>query len=549
MSNRSERVNCGRRQGGRRLAAGAFLVLLGMLTAAVCGYVSRSPLGRSQPLTSLIDFDPPYLARCGDVAAAWEAFRNLPHYREFARTPQGREFLASNAIARAAGGINERGKVLGLSLMDTLDVVGGEVVVAALPVNDGYAFLLASRVGPVANALLGGYAALGAAAPLATDGGDWWAVIDRSQGIAWSKVGDVLVASNSPGLLARFVAAARRAPRGSAEAAAVLTELSSPQVALKLPGAGSGEPKFCVLSLRIGEPDGAASGDPDAGFASFARLVFGFFPSNTCAGGAWKIDPVVLWRLALAAMPEPERVAVERYVEDHLCSVLDVDDFEHDVLGRLTGEFAFAVSSEPDEWTSLAWGAPAPTLSIVFRMRRDERFETRLRYALVEAAASLDAAAPHLTATGTGEHEHSGQRMAVLHVGRVGSPTGADAGYFVMADPEAPGHSLVVASTSINWLLRAIEAREKREPSLPEQGWFRRLAAAQPIGRSAFFFAHGGLAADVFGRAACERHAGSSPGPWLRLLGPISASGNLGEDGVIRASMRVGHEKQQEPVE
>ncbi len=512
-----------------------------MLAAGVCGYVSRSPLGRSQPLTALIDFDPPYLGRCGDVAAAWEAFRNLPHYREFARSPEGREFLASNAIARAANVINERGRVLGLSLVHAFDVLGGEAAAAAVPGNNGYAFLVVGRVRPLANALLGAYAAFGAAVPLATNAGDWWAVIDRSQGIAWSKVGDVFAASNSRGLLARFVAAARRGPRGSAEAAAALTEPLAPQVALKLPGGGNGRPKPCVLSLRLGGLDGAASEDADAGFASFVRLMGGCFPSNTCAGGAWKMDPVILWRLALAAMPEAERVAVERYVEDQLCAVLDIDDFGRDLLGRLTGEFGLAVSSDLDEWTGLACGAPAPTVSIVFRMRRDERLEARLRYALVEAAASLDAGDPRLTASGTGEREHGGQRIAVLHVGRVGSPSGADA----VADPEARGHSLVVASTSVNWLVRAIEAQEKREPSLAEQDWFGRLVAAQPPGRSVFFFAHGGLAADVLGRAAGGQHAASGPAPWLRLLGPVSASGNLGEDGVIRANIRVGHAKQQ----
>ncbi len=265
-----------------------------------------------------------------------------------------------------------------------------------------------------------------------------------------------------------------------------------------------------------------------------------YFPANTCAGGAWKLDPAALWRLTLAAMPEAERIAAVRYVEDHLCAVLDVDDFERGVLGRLTGEFALAVSSDADEWTSLACGAPAPTVSVVLRMRTDAAFEARLRYALVEAAASLDASNPHLVATAPGEREHGGHRMAVLRVGRAAPQAGADAGYFVAPDPEAPGQSLIIASTSLDWLARAVETRQRQEASLEEQEWFRRLLDAQPPGRSVFFFAHGGVLADVLGRAGGDSHAVSGPGPWLRLLGPVSVSGNVGEDGNIRADVRIG---------
>lgn len=540
----SDCMRRGGRGSGRRLVGAVILVLVGMVAAAVCGYVSRSPLSRSVPLTALIDFDAPCLGRCGDVSAAWEAFRALPAYREIAGTAEGKKFLASNLITRAANAVGKLGRVLGLSLVDIFDVMGGEVVAAIVPVDSNYGFLLVSRVGPVANTLLGVYAALGGASRLPTNAGEWWAITDRSYGVAWSKVGDVVAASNSSVLLARFIAAARCGRRGSAEAAAVLTEPRSPQVAVKLPCAENRGPKLCVLSLRIGEADNAASRGTGAGSASLARLACSYFPSNTCAGGALQLDPVVLWRLVLGAMPESERVAVERYVEDHLCAVLDVDDFERDVLGRLTGEFVFAVSSDLDEWASLACGAPAPTVSIVFRMRREERLEKRLRYALVEAAASLDAAAPHLTAAGTGEREHRGHHMALLHVGRVGSARGADAGYFVVEDTEAPGHSLVVLSTSINWLVHVIEAREKREPSLSEEVWFRRLAAAQPSGSSIFFFAHGGLAADVLGQATGGQLAAAGLVPCLRLLGLISVSGDMSEEGVIRMDIRIGYGKE-----
>ena len=217
-----------------------------------------------------------------------------------------------------------------------------------------------------------------------------------------------------------------------------------------------------------------------------------------------------------------------------------MDDFERDVLGRLTGEFALAVSSETDEWMSLVCGAPVPTVSVILRMRTDPAFEARLRYALVEAAASLGAAVPHLVVTTPGVREHGGYRMAVLHVGRRDAPGGANAGYFIATNTEAPGHSLVIASTSLDWLVRSIEAREKREASLREQEWFRRIIDAQPHGRSAFFFAHGGVVADMLGQTGGNAHAATGPGHWLRLLGPVSISGNVGEDGILRANVRIG---------
>ena len=87
--------------------------------------------------------------------------------------------------------------------------------------------------------------------------------------------------------------------------------------------------------------------------------------------------------------PPATRDNVTRYVEDRLAAVLDVEDFEKETLGQLTGDFAVAVSGIPDAWMTLASGRSCPTVSFMVGVRPDEHFEARLEYALVDLAATL----------------------------------------------------------------------------------------------------------------------------------------------------------------
>lgn len=525
----------------------ALLVAVVVLAASciwAAAYVSRSPLKPGQSLLTLVDFDAAFVGRCGDAEGFWEKFSSLPRYREFASAPEGRAFLASAPLARAARRVDERGRILGWHALDLFDLFGEETVLASPPVNAGTgAFLCASRVGPAANLLIGIYSAFRTSEPLPASGGEWWAVVERGSGIGWTKVGDVLVASNDLGLLARFVAAARGGRREPPPLARLLPDDDRPQLAVRLRGpakaaASDKGPRAVVISLRLGVGE---AGQRDSGAAA-DELAAGHIPSDTCAGFSWRIEPVAAWRTVLAAVSARSREHIVRYAEDRICAILDAEDFEDGVLGRFSGRCTVIVSHERDPWLSLAAGWPMPTVSLAFRIRSDRAFEQRLQLALVEATGALAQGEGGFT-TAVSRQKYRDREITLVQVRRRGARAAVSAGCFIAPDDAAPGRSLVVASTSVAWLRRAIDARDGRAARLSSEEWFRGISRGASPGASVFAFMHGDILARAFGRMR-GRAAGSANGlaraeQWLRLLGAVALEGPIGGDGVVRMTLRI----------
>jgi len=536
-------------RGKLRFAVAAALALLGMVCAAACGYLSRSPLGRSESLTALVDFRAVFLGRCGDLEETWREFRRLPRYQEFSGTPAGRAFLASSPFARAAERVNSRGRVLGLSILNIFDLLGDEVIIAGVPGQDGgRVFLCASRVRPAANLLLGVYSAVMRPEALHTAAGDWWMMVEPNVGVGWTKVGDVLAASNDRGLLGRFVAAARRGRRKKADHMASLVGGVAPRLAVRIPSVrradgpmvpGTKLPSVCVLSLRLGPRWNRPAPAGGAGAAAFRRFACGYMPEDTCMGLVWRLDPVKVWRLALNALAESARDSVVRYVEDHLCAVLDADSFEDDVLRRMTGDFALAMSRLPDPWLGLASGQVAPTVAVVLRIRSDPELDRKLLYALLEAAGALESGDRRFVAE-VREEQYRGRRIRALRVRRRGTHDGPAAGYFVVPDELAAGYSLIVASTSVGWLRRAIDAHAGTGAAVTAQDWFRGVSRPVSPAKSVFAFARGDVVAGAFARMRGPGARGAGgPEQWLQLLGAVGLDGMIDKDGAVRADVRI----------
>jgi len=521
--------------------AAALLVALGVACSLAAGYVSRSPLGPNEPLHSLIRFDADFIMQIGDPEAACREIQDTPRARKFLASREGRAFLASTALGRAARRVDEHGHVLGRSVFDAWDLVRRGAVVAGVRAPDGRrSLLLLGRVEPATNLALGAYATLAKSQPLATPAGDWWVISDPGAPVFWTKVGDVVAASDDADTLGRFVASVWSVRAQATPLAGLLSAGGAPQAVVDVqsflnpgePGAGSGA---LVLSLRLGGQERAVA--PDA--AAFKAVACGRMPADTCAGVVWRLDPADAWRLALAMLPQADRDEVVRYAEDRLCAVMDADDFERDVLGRLTGDFALAVSHLPDRWLTLASGHAVPTVSMVARIRTDPHFERRLTYALAELAGVISRMGKGFVVS-VGEQTYEGRVINVIHVQRAGSGAGASAGFFVEPDESSPGHSLVVVSTSEDWLRRAVDARTGAAPALGRQEWFRGVERSASADAALFGFASGDLLAEVV-RGTQEAEAGASGlEQLLRLIGSIGLEGEVGgKGGLLRGDVWI----------
>lgn len=528
-----------------KIVALGFLVLACVLFAWAAGYVARSPLRPGESLVALIDFNPALIARGRYVEQTWETFRSLPRYQEFAASPEGKAFLASAPPARAVRRLNQRGRILGRSALDVLDLLGRETIVAVPSMGRGRsAFLLASRIGPRANLLTGLYAAVMRTRPLRTRAGDWWVVVDGGTGVGWTKVGDVLAVSNDLDLLARFAAAAQGGRREPPPLASVLSDDDALQVAVRTlgparRGAPKGHPRAFVVSLQLGPRPAGTAADASAAFENAAS---NHVPSDVFAGLAWRLEPASAWRLALDARSETEREHMVRYAEDKVCALLDAEDFEKDVLGRFTGDCVVAVSRRSDPWLSLAAGGPMPTVSFTAGLRSDPHFERQLHVALVDTIGMLTQGRDEFE-TNILNAEHRGRKITLVQVRPRGSKTGPSAGYFIAPDAHRPGQSILVASTSVAWLRLAIDVHDDRAAPLSRQAGFQDIAPSALSDRPVMGFVDGDALLGVLDRArgsAKDRaHGRAGSEQWLRLLDGLTLEGSLGGDGVVRAVVRI----------
>lgn len=525
------------RTGGRQrraFLAAVVLVVLGVVCSLAAGYVSRSPLRPNEPLHSLIRFDADFIVQISDPEAAWREMQDTPRMREVLATGQGRAFVASTTLGRSVERIDGRGRMLGRSVFDSWDLVRRGTVVAGVRAPDGrHSLLFLGRVEPATNLALGAYAALAESQPLATPAGDWWMISDTGAPVFWTKLGDVVAASDDADTLGRFVASARSVRARPTPLAGRLFAGDAPQAVVDVqsflnpgePGAWSGA---LVLSLRLGGQERAV--EPEA--AAFRTIACGCMPADTCTGAVWRLDPADAWRLALDMLSQADSDEVVRYAEDRLCAVLDADDFERDVLGRFTGDFALAVSNLPDRWLTLASGQAVPTVSMVARIRTDPHFERRLKYVLAEVAGVIGRRGKGFVVS-VGEQKHEGRVIKVIHVQRAGSGNGASAGFFVEPDKSSPGHSLVVVSTSVEWLKRSVDARTGTVPALDRQDWFRGVERGASADAAVFGFASGDLLAGVIGGMRGPKAGASGLEQLLRLFGSIGLEGELDENGSL----------------
>ena len=525
------------------------LVLSCVLFAWAAGYVVSSPLKPGESVLSLIDFDPVLIGRCRDAGRFWETLRSSPRYREFAASPQGKAFLAASPLVRSVRRSNERGRMWGHSVLDLLDLLGEEtiIVVPSMRLGQG-SFLFASRIGPRANLLTGLYAGLKTTRPLHTPAGEWWAVVDSSVGIAWTKAGDVLAGSDDLDLLAKFVGAARGTRREPPSLADVLSDDDAPQLALRTfkPDRGdapAGHPKAFVLSLHPGGRRAAAKAGESA---AFEQVGSNYIPSDVCAGLAWRLDPVSVWRLALDTRSETGREHMIRYAEDKVCALLDVEDFEKDALGRLTGDCVVTVSLRPDPWLSLAAGGPMPAVSFVAGIRSDPHFERQLRVALAETIGTLVQGSEQFETRMAGM-EYRGRNITLVQVRRHGKQTGPAAGYFIAPDERRPGQSVIVVSTSSAWLRQAIDVHDGRATPLSREEWARGIAPYVASDRPLLGFVNGDGLLEVLARMRGRAKGGkrSRPGAeqWFSALGLIVLDGSAGKDGVVRAELRFSGDR------
>ena len=505
-----------------------------MLGAWCAGYVCRSPLPRSKSLTELVAFETVFLGRCPNPRDVWERVSAGPGYRKYANSVEGRAVLTSNAVARAARWIDDGGHFLGYQVVDVFDFIGPEIVVAGAPVREGVGLLCITRVSPAANILLGAYSASAGGERLPVASGDWWMIVDSGNGLAWTKVGDILAVSDEPALLGQFVASARSPRPDVNPLASALSGGEAPEVALRLPGepGATGARPSCVVSFRLGSDERSASlsAGGEAPSASFRDVLASCVPEDTSAGAVLKLDLVRAWRFALGLLSEPERDTLWRFVEDRLYAVFDVNDMEKELLPRFTGDAAVVVSHLSDPWMTLASGRSLPTVSLILRVRTDRDFEKRLQYALVEFAGVFTEWDARL-AVRVGEEQVEGYRITAVHVRR--GNTEAAAGYFVVADEKAPGFSLIVASTSVSWLAQAIRAREGAALRLGTEAWFQKLAQDVSPASPIQVFVHSGRLAQSLSDASPLITA------WLKALGPVCAEGWIDDTDTVHLDVRI----------
>jgi hypothetical protein len=534
-------VRRGLSKADRRLVWITALVVLGMVCSCGAGYVMRTPLDADEPLTVLIAFEPLVVVRGRDLERLWGEFQKLPRYKEFRATPAGAMFAHNSPLTRAAQRIERRATVLGLQMADLFDVAGEEVVIAVVPGPRGRrTYVVLSRLTARANLLLGLHAALRGARPLPGAPGGAWVVTQHDIGLAWTKMGDVLVMSNNVAALAHVVTSARKTRRVPSALAAALTSDDDPQIAFRPNASTDPAAPVSVLSIRLGPGRGPAAVVEDGpNHAAFRRLACGFMPVGTCVGAIGRADPRRAWEMLLATLPAADADAVGRYVEDDLCAVLDADDFDADVLGRFTGDAAVVMAQTSDAWMTMAAGRSVPTVSLICRIRSDAAFEKRLHHALVEVGATL-ARQGEGVSTKPVEHEHRGVPIRALRVGRAGMPGAADAGYFVVPDRTAPSHSILVASTSAAWLRRSIDAHDGGRPSLRAQEWLQSMLRPISARSTAFAFARGDRLGAIFQRITGEaRRTATDLGQWLALLGHVEMDGQVRPDGSVRGVIRV----------
>ena len=563
-----------------RIAVLALVLLFAVLIVWAWIYASRTPLARGEKLVSLVTIDADLVATCPSGAELWREFAALPGYQSFASSADGKAFLSADAAARAVQAVNEHGRVLGIQLLDAAGLFGGEVVLARPSSGPPGSFLCLSRLPAKTNLLLGLYTLAATTQPLPEPAKDGWAIAVPGTALRWTKIGDVAAISNDPRLLARFVASARAAKHTPDPLAALLASGEGTQIAARLPHAPPAMPgaipSDCVVTLCFGpasaeqhsprpfpsresndadqrgsrthalshpspsQGEGRGRVEADAAEASpFYAVAAGYIPGDARGALALSVAAPTLWQMWLQTLPAPEREKTVRFAEERVAARLVVDDFERDVLGRFTGDCAVAVSSKPDPWMTLASGRPAPAILVIVRLRADAALESRLPFALVELASVLLEADRSVQGNVLEQTEGS-HGYHVLRVRRGGAT--ADAALAVVPDDTAPGFSLLIASSSAEWLKRSLRARDKGEGSLARQSWFRSIRGAVPANDTVFGFLRGITPArtEAPGQPASAPPAAQTDASWLRLLETIVISGRLDKDNVFRLELRLG---------
>jgi hypothetical protein len=514
--------------------------VLGMLCSWAAGYVMRSPLQASEPLSALVVFDPDVLARAKDLADHWEQFRALPRYQEFVSNPSGAAWVQNSLPARAAERIENAASVWGVPWIGLFDVVGEEVVGGAALDAEGRRMVFAlSRLTARANLALGLYAAWQGTQPVPGGPVGAWMVVQRDVGLAWTKIGNVLVISNDIRVLALIADAARKTQRTPGVLAAELNADADPQIAFRHAGAmRSAKPS--VLKVRLGQSNGPAVMPPDGPeHAAFRYAAVELMPSDISLGALWRLEPRAVWKLLLAPLSPGDVDALQRYIEDDLCAVLNVDDFEGEFLERFTGDVMGVITGSSDAWMLLASERPGPTVALVFRVRSDASFERRLHHALVEVGATLARQAEGLSLEPILQ-EHRGVRLRGLRFKRPGMRKVADSGFFVVPDNRSPGESLLVVSTSLAWLRRSIDAREGAGASLARQEWLRNTLRTTSPQATAMAFARGDQLGEMLGHITGQTQGPTRPlVQWLTLLGQVEMTGQVAPDGSVRGVLRI----------
>jgi hypothetical protein len=523
------------------LGSVAALAVVGSCTA---GYLARSPLPPGRPLTDLVGFEPTVVVRARDAESLWRRFCSLPHFQRVAEDTAGGRFLAATPAARLDALLRRHARFAGVDLVDVFDVTGEDVVLA-IPEHDTRTFLILSRLRPAANAALGLYA-LGQPTRPAPSGRGWM-IVDADRGLAWTKLGDVLVVSNAPGLVDVALAAATD-ERDTAPLAQRIGETGS-GIAFALPSTGAVTAAADAvapagrLALQIDPGDRPAAEPPTGGHAAFRWQVAYCLPRDTAAGAMWRVAPETAWQMALGALarlrPDAEREDVDRYVEDELLALLGADSFEQDVLARMTGDAAVAVSHTADPWLGLGSGVPVPTVSVIVAIRRDTEFERRLELVWAELRAALQRGKVAVSAR-LGERPHRGRTLHTLVVRDRDEGRSAEAGYVVEPAPKRPERAFLMISTSAAWLAKALDARDGVELPVAREAWFRRLL--RPVGsdKTAFGFCRGDVLAGAIERLRPRPKLGQpTRAMWLRLLGIVSFEGTVRPDGRIDGELYV----------
>jgi hypothetical protein len=524
------------------LVSAAALIVAGSCTA---GYLARSPVAPGRPLTDLVRFGPTVVARARGTEALWRQFRSLPHVRRaVTRDPAVARLFSNSPLAPLDDLLRRRGRIAGIEVVNVFDVTGREVVVA-VPHDESRGFVVLTRLSPAANAALGLYALTRETRPSGPANG--WVVVDRGRGVAWTKIGDVLAASNVPALLDSVIGAAsgsgrpselaRRAGEGAAGIAFALS-VPAEAGAASAPGLPAAR-----LAIRLGSRDRAPAPTPTGGHAAFRRRIALSLPTDTMAGLMWRVPPPVAWKMGLTTLirlrPDVEREEVTRFVEDELLALLGADSFERDVLGRMTGDVAVVLSHAADPWLGLGSGVPVPTMSLIVSIRRDEEFERRLGLAWAELRAALQRGDAGLSAS-LGSRRHRGRMVHTLRLSDAEGGRAAEAGYVIEPLRHGSGQALLMISTSAAWLGHILDARDGSEQAIGHKAWFRKLLWPVSPEATLFGFCRGDALAGVLGRLRPPSPDGGGPrSMWLHLLGTVSLQGTVGPDGRVDGVLRL----------